>query len=96
MTKYQEEYLKLLTKRFGTIGKPKRATYKHHEGACDSGIIISLETDKFNPRLIFLSNTQREYFHRWSMELPSEHLPTCVWITRYTDKDLSFVKGFYV
>jgi hypothetical protein len=30
------------------------------------------------------------------MELKSEHLPQCVWITGYTDEDLCLTKGFYV
>lgn len=96
MTKYQEEYIKLISEEFGINGKQKRAIYKRYEGTCDSGIIVELRLGKFGHRLVFLSDTPRKYFHTWSMELPSEHLPPCVWITRYTDKDLSFVKEFYV
>ena len=96
MINHQEEYLKLIAKRFGTIGKPERATYKRYEGTCDSGIVVELMMGKFNSRLVFISDTPRKYFHTWSMELPSEHLPPSVWITRYTDRDLEVVKGFYI
>ena len=96
MTKYQEEYIRLISEKFKIIGKPKRANYKRWENTIDSGIIIELEYSKFNPRLIFLSDTPRNYFHTWSMELKSEHLPQCVWITSYTDEDLYLTKGFYV
>lgn len=96
MTKYQEEYIKLISEKFKIIGKPKRATYKVYEGTCDSGIIVELMMGKFNPRLVFLSDTPRKYFHTWSMELKSERLPPCVWVTRYTDRNLEVVKGFYI
>lgn len=96
MMNHQEEYLKLIAEKFGIKGTPKRATYKRWGDTWDSGIIVELEVSKSNLRLVFLSDTPRKYFHKWSMELPSEHLTPCVWITMYTDKDLSFIKGFYI
>lgn len=96
MTKYQEEYIKLISEKFKIKGKIKRASYKRLENTIDSGIIIELTSHTLNPKLVFISDTPRNYFHTWSMELKSEHLPQCIWITRYIDKDLEVVKGFYI
>lgn len=96
MTKYQEEYIRLISEKFKIKGKPKRASYKRWEDTCDSGIIIELESSKFNPRLVFLSDTPQSYFHRWVSQLDSKHLPRCVWVTTYTDEDLYLTKGFYI
>lgn len=96
MTKYQEEYIRLISEKFKIIGKPKRASYKRWENTIDSGIIIELKSHTLNHKLVFISDTPRNYFHTWSMELKSEHLPQCVWITRYTDEDLCLTKWFYV
>ena len=30
------------------------------------------------------------------MELDSEHLPSCVWLTRYSDSALSIIDSFFI
>ena len=96
MTKYQEEYLKLLVEKFDIIGKHRIATYKRYEGVIDSGIIVELAYGGFEPRLVFLSDNPRNYFHKWILELDSDHLPQCVWITKYSDSALSIIDGFFI
>ena len=96
MEKHQEEYLKLLDGRFNIVGKPRIATYNRHRHTIDSGIVVELDDSGFEPRLVFLSDNPRKYFHKWAMELDSEHLPQCVWITRYHDSDLSIIDGFFI
>ena len=96
MTKYQEEYIKLISEIFDIIGKPRVATYKRYSNTIDSGIIVELSNSGFEPRLVFLSDNERRYFHKWAMELNSDHLPQCVWLTRYSDSDLSIIDSFFI
>lgn len=96
MKEYQKEYLKLIGERFDITVKPRIATYKRRRDVIDSGIVIELSEAGFLPKLVFLSDNQRSYFHKWSMELDSEHLPPCVWITRYSDSALSIIDGFFI
>lgn len=96
MRKHQEEYIKLIDEKFSISGKPRIATYKRYDGVIDSGIIIELAPGGFEPRLVFLSDNQRSYFHKWALELDSSHLPQCVWITRYSDIALSIIDGFFI
>ena len=96
MLKHQEEYIKLIAEKFGIVGKQKVATYKHHSDIEDSGIIVELKGYISNPRLVFIADNSRNYFHKWRSELNSEHLPRCVWITRYSDSNLSIIDRFFV
>ena len=97
MTKYQEEHIRLISEKFKINGKPKRAIYKRWENTIDSRIIIELKSRVSYPKLLFISDTPRNYFHKLSMELNSSgHLPQCIWVTRYTDRNLEVVKGFYI
>lgn len=96
MKDYQKEYIKLINERFGISGKPRIATYKRRRDTIDSGIVVELSESGFSPRLVFLSDNPRNYFHKWSMELESEHLPSCVWLTRYSDSALSIIDGFFI
>lgn len=96
MEKHQEEYLELIGERFDITVKPRIATYKRYKGTIDSGIVVELSKSGFSPRLVFLSDNERNYFHKWTMELDSEHLPPCVWLTRYSDSALSIIDGFFI
>ena len=96
MKEYQKEYLKLIGERFDITVKPRIATYKRRRDVIDSGIVVELSEAGFSPKLVFLSDNQRSYFHKWSMELNSEHLPPCVWLTRYSDSALSIIDGFFI
>nr|DAW09273.1 MAG TPA: hypothetical protein [Caudoviricetes sp.] len=58
--------------------------------------MVELHGYDTNSRLIFLADNQMECFHRLTSELDSEHLPCCVWITRYTDNYLDIHRGFYI
>ena len=96
MKEYQKEYLKLIEERFDITVKPRIATYKRNRDVIDSGIVVELSEAGFSPKLVFLSDNQRSYFHKWSMELDSEHLPPCVWLTRYSDSALSIIDSFFI
>lgn len=96
MKEYQKEYLKLIEERFDIIGKPRIAIYRRRRDVIDSGIVVELSDSGFNPRLVFLSDNEGDYFHKWSMELDSEHLPPCVWLTRYSDPYLSIIDSFFI
>lgn len=96
MEEYQKEYLKLIGERFDITVKPRIATYKRRRDVIDSGIVVEFSEAGFSPRLVFLSDKQRSYFHKWEMELDSAHLPSCVWITRYSDSALSIIDGFFI
>ena len=96
MKEYQKEYLKLIEERFDITVKPRIATYKRNRDVIDSGIVVELSEAGFSPKLLFLSNNQRSYFHKWTKELDSEHLPPCVWITRYSDSALSIIDSFFI
>ena len=96
MKKHQKEYLKLIGERFDITVNPRIATYRMHRDTIDSGIVVELSESGFSPRLVFVSDNKRDYFHKWSMELDSEHLPPCVWLTSKSDKNLDIKSGFYV
>ena len=96
MKEYQKEYLKLIEERFDITVKPRIATYKRNRDVIDSGIVVELSEAGFSPKLVFLSDNQRSYFHKWSVELDSEHLPLCVWLTRYSDSALSIIDSFFI
>ena len=96
MKEYQKEYLKLIEERFDITVKPRIAIYKRNRDVIDSGIVVELSDSGFNPRLVFLSDNEGDYFHKWSMELDSEHLPPCVWLTRYSDSYLSIIDSFFI
>lgn len=96
MLKHQKEYLKLIEERFDITVIHRIATYKSGRDTIDSGIVVELSESGFSPKLVLLSNNPRSYFHKWSMELDSEHLPPCVWLTRYSDSALSIIDGFFI
>lgn len=96
MEKHQEEYIKLLDDKFNIVGEPRIATYKKHRDTIYRGIVVEVDKPGFITRLVFLADKPSEYFHKWAIELPSDHLPPCVWITRYTDSALKFIDVFYV
>lgn len=96
MKEYQKEYLKLIEERFDITVKPRIAIYKSNRDVINSGIVVELSDSEFNHRLVFLSDNEGDYFHRWSMELDSEHLPPCVWLTLKSDKNLDIKSGFYL
>lgn len=93
MEKHQEEYIKLLDEKFGVKGKPRRAYYKYKDTP-DRGIVVELEP--FPITRIFISDEPRSYYHKWTTELKSEHLPNCVWLTGKTDSQLGLDKGFFI
>lgn len=92
MKKHQEEYLKLLEDRFGVKAKPKIAYFSYEE-IPDRGIIVEL--NPFNT-IIFISDEPRSYYHKFSSELKSQHLPKCVWLTSKSDSDLRINNGFFI
>ena len=96
MEKHQEEYIKLLDDRFNIVGEPRIATYKKHRDTIYRGIVVEVDEPGFIPRLVFLADKPSEYFHKWSMELDSEHLPPCVWLIRYSDPYLSIIDSFFI
>lgn len=91
-----KEYLKLIEERFDITVKPRIAIYKSNRDTIDSGIVVELSDSGFNTRLVFLSDNEGDYFHKWSMELDSEHLPPCVRLTRYSDPYLSIIDSFFI
>ena len=92
MEEHQKEYIKLLDKKFGVVGKPRRAYYEYYSTP-DRGILVGLK--HLNTR-IFISDEPRSYYHKWSSELNSRHLPNCVWITSKSDSNLGLIKGFFI
>ena len=96
MEEHQKKYLELIGNKFDITVKPRIATYKRRRYTIDSGIVVELSDSGFSPRLVFLSDNERDYFHKWSMELDSEHLPSCVWLTRYSDSALSIIDSFFI
>lgn len=96
MKKHQEECLELIGERFDITVKPRIATYKRNRDVIDSGIVVELSNGGFEPILVFLSDNERNYFHQWATELDSEHIPQCIWLTRYSDSALSIIDGFFI
>ena len=93
MLNHQEEYLELLDKKFGVKGKPRRVNYSYGK-IPDRGILVELEP--FPITRIFISDEPRSYYHKWTTELKSEHLPNCVWLTVKQDSQLGLDKGFLI
>lgn len=93
MEEYQKEYIKLIDEKFGVKGKPRRAYYEYYSTP-DRGIIVELEP--FPVTRIFISDEPRSYYHKWSTELDSGHLPSCVWLTSKSDSQLGLDKGFFI
>lgn len=98
MEKHQEEYLELLDNKFKIIGSYKRATFKKDRDKIDSGIAVEIKTFGDGGIVVFIADNPRIYLHRFLSELNSEHLPPCIWITRWSDKDLELHldKGFFI
>lgn len=96
MKKHQEEYLELIGEKFDITVKPRIATYKRRRDTIDSGIVVELSESGFIPILVFLSDNERNYFHKWTMKLDSGHLPRCIWLTRYSDSALSIIDSFFI
>lgn len=93
MKEHQKEYIKLLDEKFGVKGKPRRAYYEYYNTP-DRGIIVELEP--LPVTRIFISDEPRSYYHKWSSELNSMHLPDCVWLTSKSDSSLCLDKGFFI
>lgn len=93
MESHQKEYIRLIDKKFGVKGKPRRAYYEYYSKR-DRGIIVELKP--FNTTRIFISDEPRNYYHKWMTELKSEHLPNCVWLTSKSDSSLGLDKGFFI
>ena len=93
MKEHQKEYIKLLDEKFGVKGKPRRAYYEYRDTP-DRGIIVGLEP--FPITRIFILDEPRSYYHKWTAELKSEHLPNCVWLTGNTDSQLGLDKEFFI
>lgn len=93
MEEHQKEYIKLLDEKFGVKGKPRRAYYEYMDKP-DRGIIVELEPLPITR--IFISDEPRSYYHKWSTELDSMHLPDCVWLTSKSDSQLGLDKGFFI
>lgn len=90
---YQKEYIKLLDEKFGVKGTPRIAYYEYKDTP-DRGIIVELEP--FPTTRIFISDKPRSYYHKWTTELNSRHLPKCIWLTGKTDSQLGLDKGFFI
>lgn len=93
MTKYQEEYIKLLDEKFEVVGKPKVAYYSYSKTP-DIGILVELKS--LPVTRVFISYEPKSYYHKFNSELDSKHLPNCIWLTRKPDKNLCLAKGLYI
>lgn len=93
MERHQKEYIKLLDEKFKVVGKPRRAYYSYGK-IPDKGILVELEP--LHATRIFISDEPRSYYHKWTTELNSDHLPSCIWITSKSDNDLNLDKGFFI
>lgn len=93
MLKHQDEYIKLLDEKFGVVGKPRIVHYSYGK-IPDRGILVELEP--LPVTRVFISDEPRNYYHKWTTELNSSHLPCCVWLTSKSDKDLDIKSGFYI
>lgn len=93
MLKHQEEYIKLLDEKFGVVGIPKKAYYSYGK-IPDRGILVELKC--FPITRIFISDKPKSYYHKWTTEINSEHLPNCVWLTSKSNENLGIDKGFYI
>lgn len=88
MEKHQEEYLELLDNKFKIVGSYKRATLKRDRHKIDNGIAVEIKNFGDSGIVVFIADNPRSYLHRFVAELDSKHLPPCVWLTRWSDKDL--------
>ena len=93
MKKHQKEYIKLLDEKFGVVGNPRRACYSYST-IPDRGILVELEP--LSVTRIFISDEPRSYYHKFTSELNSEHLPSCIRITSKSDNDLNLDKVFLI
>ena len=98
MEKHQEEYLDLLDNKFKIVGSYKRATLKRARDKIDIGIAVEIKNFGDSGIVVFIADNPRNYLHKFATELDSEHLPPCVWLTRWSDKDLELHldKGFFI
>lgn len=97
MEKHQKEYIKLLEDKFNIAGEPRIATYNRHRHTIESGIAVEIKNFG-DGVVVFIADNPRSYLHKFATELVSEHLPPCVWLTRWSDKDLELHlgKGFFI
>lgn len=98
MEKHQEEYLDLLNNKFKIVGRYKRATLKRARDKIDIGIAVEIKNFGDSGIVVFIADNPSNYLHKFATELDSEHLPPCVWLTRWSDKDLELHidKGFFI
>lgn len=97
MEEHQKEYIKLLEDKFNIAGEPRMATYNRHRHTIESGIAVEIKNFG-DGVVVFIADSPRSYLHKFITELDSEHLPPCVWLTRWSDKDLELHldKGFFI
>lgn len=97
MEKYQKEYIKLLEDKFNIAGEPRIATYNRHRHTIESGIAVEIKNFG-DGVVVFIADKPRSYLHKFITELDSFHLPPCVWLTRWSDKDLKVDMeiGFFI
>lgn len=98
MEEHQKEYLKLLDNKFKIVGNYKRVTLKMDKYKIDSGIAVEIKNFGNSGIVVFIADNPRGYLHKFMSELDSEHLLSCVWLTRWSDKDLELHldKGFFI
>jgi hypothetical protein len=96
MLKHQDEYLELLNEKFRVVGKPRRVHYSYGK-IPDSGIAVEIKNFG-SGCVVFIADKPRSYLHKFTTELDSFHLPTCVWLTRWSDKELEVDMeiGFFI
>lgn len=96
MLKHQDEYLELLNEKFKVEGKPRRVHYSYGK-IPDSGIAVEIKNFD-SGCVVFIADKPRSYLHKFTTELDSFHLPTCVWLTRWSDKELEVDMeiGFFI
>lgn len=93
MERHQKEYIKLLDEKFKVVGKPRRFYYNYGK-IPDRGILVELEP--LSSTRIFISDEPRSYYIKWTSELNSEHLPSCMWFISKSDNDLNLDKEFFI
>lgn len=97
MEKHQKEYLELLKDKFLIHDIYQRVTYKRCKGRIDIGIAVEVENlDTGAVIVVFIADNPRKYLHKFASQLDSGHLPSCVWLTELSDKDLEVHKGFFI
>lgn len=98
MEKHQEEFIKLLDEKFKIVGSYKRATLKRARDKIDIGIAVEIKNFGDSGIVVFIADNPRNYLHKFASKLDSGHLPPCVWLTKWSDKDLELPldKGFFI